>query len=154
MCFVAGIAFPGLTDDARSNRLATVPRFLSGVVILTLLSLQSQALAFHVHAMPDEVRDGNDHHRHGPAIHDHAHHGDVDPSPRLSESTAVDDVLTIAVPTAATRPVATLQAEPTEAVQVPELIQVGTTPAIEVRSHDPPADRQPPLRGPPSSIPE
>jgi hypothetical protein len=124
-----------------------VRRPLAVLVLLSLCSFQSQAFAFHVHAVSDHESD--DHDRHGPAIH---HHNDFEPTPHVDEKDTFGDVISIVIPVVATSASVALFAEFTEVLGAPELFLVGEASAVEVRSHGPPPSSQSFLRGPPSSI--
>jgi hypothetical protein len=125
-----------------------VRRGLAALIVLSLCSLQVQALAFHVHAVSDHPEDRD--HQHGPAIH---HHGDLDRAPHIDaeDVSAVGAVITIAVPAATGSDAIAVYAEFTEALPAPELQLIGDTRAIDVRSHGPPPPRNSFLRGPPTS---
>jgi hypothetical protein len=113
-----------------------------------ICSLQVQALAFHVHAVPEHAADNR--HTHAPAIHDHTDNFDlVAHVESLDASTGT--VITIAVPVVIAVSALAVDAELTGDLRAPELQLVGDARAIEVRSHGPPPIRYSLLRGPPSS---
>lgn len=123
-------------------------RGLAVLIVLSLCSLQVQALAFHVHAVPDHAEDRD--HQHGPAIH---HHDDADRDPHVDggDVSAGGSVVTIAVPVATASAAVVVYAEFVEALPATELQPIGDTRAIDVRSHGPPPAPNAFLRGPPTS---
>jgi hypothetical protein len=127
-----------------------VRRGLAVLIVLTLYSLQVHSLAFHVHAVSDHAQAPA--HRHGPAIH---HHDEFDSDLHVDEGewSAGGAVITMAVPAATASAAVVVYAEFTEAPQAPELLLVGDTRTIDVRSHGPPPARNAFLRGPPTSTP-
>lgn len=127
-------------------------RFLAALAVLSVFSLQAQALAFHVHAMSGDEHD--DHDRHGPAIHDHGRHHDGERAPYLTESHESGAIITIAVPPAAMWAAEAQPADQTDALDAPALQCAGAVRAVDVRSHGPPDHQSSGLRGPPASTPE
>jgi hypothetical protein len=127
-----------------------VRRGLAVLIALSLGSLQGQALAFHVHAVPDHPEERN--HQHGPAIHNHGD-GDFDRELRVEpeDATAHSTVITVAVPVATASASDVVCAEFAEALPAPGLQLIGDVRAIDVRSHGPPPARNAFLRGPPTS---
>jgi hypothetical protein len=134
-----------------SNRLGNVRSYVAAVIAASICSLQAQALAFHVHAAPEQ-RSGGDRHTHAPAIHHH-HHDDQTGDIRLSDASGNVETITLAVPAATSFEAIALDALPAEVqpFQQPELI--ARMPAVELHSHGPPLAPHSFLRGPPSSVP-
>ncbi len=128
-----------------------VRRGLAVLIALSLCSLQVQALAFHVHAVPNDTDDRD--HQHGPAIHEHGDgYFDREPHVEAEDSTAHGAVITVAVPVANAPAAIGVYAEFAETLLTPELQLLGDARAIDVRSHGPPPPRNALLRGPPASI--
>ena len=125
-----------------------VRRCLAVLVAFSLVALQAQSLAFHVHAAVDAHHD--DDHRHGPAIHQH---DDLDSDRHIDEGDLPRGgaVISMAVPAATISTTITVHAELVESIPALELRLIGDARAIEVRSHGPPTARTTFLRGPPSS---
>lgn len=123
-------------------------RLLAALAAVSLIALQAQSLAFHVHTVADAHHE-NENHRHGPAIHHH----DVDRATHVDDgdASARGASVTIVVPVATESAEAVVSAEFTEALQAPELQLIGDARAVDVRSHGPPLDRDSFLRGPPPS---
>ena len=128
--------------------------YLAAVIAGSVCSMQAQALAFHVHAAPEQP--GADRHTHVPAIHHHEDdtHHDEDQRRHVDADdwSAGGTVITIAVPVGTTTADMVMHAELAEALCAPELQLIGETRAIDVRSHGPPAPRNTLLRGPPTSV--
>ena len=126
-------------------------RGLAVLIVLSLASLQVQALGFHVHVIADHS-DDDDHH-HGPAIHHHEDDDHDGRAPHLDDedSSTPGDVITIAVPVATPSAGIDVIAEFAEALPALGLQLIGDARAIEVRSHGPPPARNSFLRGPPTS---
>ena len=130
------------TPDVRS--------VVGAVVAISVCSLQVHALAFHVHAVPEQL--GIDRHTHGPAIHHHDYYGDHDRTPHVDGGdVSAGTVITVAIPVMTMCTPIDTHAEMTETLQVPSLQVIGEARAIEVRSHGPPAVPNDTLRGPPPS---
>ena len=126
-------------------------RSLAAFAALSLITLQAQSLAFHVHAVGDTYDD--DQHNHGPAIH--AHGGaDFDEVLHVEaqDSQARGAVITIAVPAAIATIAIVVHIDFAETSTAPTLQLIGDARAIEVRSHGPPPAGHSFLRGPPNSI--
>ena len=123
-------------------------RSLAALAALSLFALQCQTFAFHVHSVPAQVH--GQRHSHGPAIHHHDHRGSG-PLALISKPDTADDVITIAVPAAASFAIAVADAEFWEvfSLHLPETS--ARVFVIDVRSHGPPPVGNFFLRGPPSS---
>ena len=128
------------TPDVRS--------VVAAIVAISVCSLQVHALAFHVHAVTEQL--GTDRHTHGPAIHHHDYSGDDGRTPHVDGGdVSAGTVITVAIPVMTVCSPIDMHAEMTDALQVPSLQVIGEARAIEVRSHGPPAVPPPTLRGPP-----
>ena len=122
--------------------------YLAVVLAGAICSLQVQALAFHVHAIPEHAADNR--HTHAPAIHHHDDDFDLGAHVETVDA-STGTVITIAVPAATAVSALAVDAEMTENLRAPEPQLIGDARAIEVRSHGPPPIRNSLLRGPPSS---
>jgi hypothetical protein len=127
-----------------------VRRVLAAVTVVSLAALQSQALAFHVHAVPDHVDGIESRHHHGPAIHHHQ--DDVDVHVDSGDAT-VGRVIAVTIPAAVDSVPSAIGAELVAVVLGPQLEPVGKTFAIYARSHDPPTRSLTLYRGPPLPSP-
>jgi hypothetical protein len=118
---------------------------------LSIVALQGQSLAFHVHAIGDHERGG---HRHAPAIHhhdDHDQHGEV---PHVDSPDSSGGSITLTIPAAAA-PVSAdhLFVEMHAALLLPELPPSDRTRVVDMRSHGPPVRPAESLRAPPQFLP-
>jgi hypothetical protein len=118
------------------------------MVALSVCVLQAQALAFHVHSVPEHGR--STHHSHAPAVHHH--HLNVESGGKL-KFTAADEIgpaVVLSVPAATATFVMTADAVVTTgpwlARPAPSALRVSS---LDVRSHGPPRMWRPSFRGPP-----
>lgn len=123
---------------------------LAALVALSIVSLQGQSLAFHVHAFA-----GHDHaaHRHAPAIHHHRDRDDANQTPHFTDVDPSASTVTLIVPAAVALSASHLLAEVRSVLQLPELQASDRTRVADTRSHGPPARRAVLLRGPPATLP-
>lgn len=143
--------YPGIDGSgAVSYTRVVLRRCLAAFAALSLIALQSQSIAFHVHAAADRDHEAVQH-RHGPAIHGHDR-GWSEQERHVGEaSEPQSEAITIAVPAASGAILDAVAAELTDGPLFPELLLTGYTRSADVRSHGPPLRTRPHLRGPPPS---